>query len=43
MNTPDLPGTAPLVVQDDEEDRQPTNVVAELLDLAPGYTKYHAF
>ena len=29
MDTPNLPGTAPVVVQDDEEDRQPTNVAAE--------------
>ena len=28
MDTPKLPGTAPLVIQDDEEDRQPTNVAA---------------
>ena len=28
MDTPNLPGTAPVVVQDDEEDRQPTNVAA---------------
>ena len=26
MDSPDLPGTAPVVVQDDEEDFQPTNV-----------------
>ena len=26
MDTPDLLGTAPVVVQDDEEDRQPTNL-----------------
>ena len=31
MDTTDLPGTAPVVVQDDEEDLQPTNVAAELL------------
>ena len=31
MDTPDLPGTSPVVVQDDEEDRQPTNVAAEFL------------
>ena len=31
MDTPDLPGTAPVVVQDDEEDCQPTNVAAEFL------------
>ena len=33
MDTPDLPGTAPAVVQDDEEDRQPTNVAPELLNF----------
>ena len=26
MDTPNLPGTAPVVIQDDEEDCQPTNV-----------------
>ena len=31
MDTPNLPDTAPVVVQDDGEDRQPTNVAAELL------------
>ena len=31
MDTPNLPGTAPVVIQDDEEDRQPTNVAAEFL------------
>ena len=31
MDTPDLPGTAPVVVQDEEEDCQPTNVAAGLL------------
>ena len=31
MDTPDLPGTAPVVVQDDEEDCQPTNVAAKSL------------
>ena len=31
IDTPNLPGTAPVFVQDDEEDRQPTNVAAELL------------
>ena len=33
MDTSNLPGTAPIVVQDDEEDRQPTNVAAELLEF----------
>ena len=33
MDTPDLPGTVPVVVQDDEEDRQPTKVAAEFLKL----------
>ena len=33
MDTPDLLGTAPVVVQDDEEDRQPTNVAAEFLNF----------
>ena len=28
MDTPNLPGTTPVVVQDDKEDRQPTNVAA---------------
>ena len=28
MDTPDLPGTVPVVVQYDEEDCQPTNVAA---------------
>ena len=31
MDTPNLSGTSPVVVQDDEEDRQPTNVAAEFL------------
>ena len=31
MDTPDLPGTAQVVVQDDEEYRHPTNVAAEFL------------
>ena len=31
MDTPDLPGTSPVVVQDDKEDHQPTNVASELL------------
>ena len=31
MDTPNLPGTAPVVIQDDEEDRQTTNVAAEFL------------
>ena len=31
MDTSNLPGTAPVVVQDDEEDPQPTNVSAEFL------------
>ena len=31
MDTSKLPGTAPVVIQDDEEDRQPTNVAAEFL------------
>ena len=31
MDTPDLLDTAPVVIQDDEEDRQPTNVAAESL------------
>ena len=31
MDTPDLPGTSPVVVQDDEEYRQRTNVAAEFL------------
>ena len=31
MDTPNLPGTAPVVVQYDEEDRQPTKVAAEFL------------
>ena len=31
MDTPDLPGTAPVVAQDNEEDRQPTNVAAKFL------------
>ena len=31
MDTPNLPGTAPVVVQDNEEDCQPTNVAAEFL------------
>ena len=33
MNTPNLPGTSPLVVQDDKEDCQPTNIAAEFLKL----------
>ena len=33
MDTLNLPGTVPVVVQDDEEDRQPTNVAAEFLKL----------
>ena len=31
MDNLNLPGTAPVVVQDDEEDRQPTNVTTETL------------
>ena len=34
IDTPDLPGTAPVVVQYDEEDCQPTNVTA-------GFIKFH--
>ena len=33
MDTPNLPGTAPVVVQDDKEDLQPTNVASEFLKL----------
>ena len=29
MDTPDLPGTAPVVVQDDKEYRQPTKFAAD--------------
>ena len=31
MDTPNVPGTAPVFIQDDEEDRQPTNVAEEFL------------
>ena len=31
MDTPNLTGTSPVVIQDYEEDRQPTNVAAEFL------------
>ena len=31
MDTPNLPVTAPVVVQDDEEDCEPTNAAAEFL------------
>ena len=38
IDTTDLPGTAPVVVQDDEEDCQPTNVAAEFLKF---YLKFN--
>ena len=33
MDTPSLPGTASVVIQDDEEDRQPTNVSEKFLNF----------
>ena len=38
MDALNLPETAPVVIQDEEEDRQPTNVAAEFLKL---YLKFN--